>query len=174
MLSKGKRNIPHFVVSGCNPHLPSSMTSFETVSEADLWEVNCCIRYVDLDSCVCVGFTSVQFSLQLPPEIKMSLTNNRESGGPESSADCLVPKLVCTSHRLISSMCRSLSCWKYPSCLLQLLVGWRRVIAYILTEFKVYWGGGGNKGSFIWYTLTFTMFNGIRILISQCLFTLFT
>jgi len=69
------------------------------------------------------GFTSVQFSLQLPPEIEMAITNNRESGGPESFADCLVPKLVCTSHILISNMCSSLSCWKYLYCLLQLLVG---------------------------------------------------
>ena len=131
MLWKGNRNLPHFVVSGCDPHLPSSMTSFVTVSEAHLWEVN--IHYIVLDSYFCVGVTSVQFSLQLPPEIKMAVTNNRESGAPESSADCLVPKLVCTSHRLISNMCSILSCWKYPYCLLQLLVGWRTVIAYMRT-----------------------------------------
>jgi hypothetical protein len=49
------------------------------------------IRFVFLDSYVCVGVTSLQFSHQLPPEIEMAITNNRESGGPESSADCLVP-----------------------------------------------------------------------------------
>jgi len=115
MLSKGNGNLPHLVVSGYDPHLPSSMTRFVTVSEAHLWEVNHFIHYVVLDSYVCVGVTSVQFSHQLPPEIKMAITNNRESGGPESLADCLVPKLVCTSHRLISNMCSSLSCWKYPA-----------------------------------------------------------
>jgi hypothetical protein len=128
LLSKGSRNLPYFVVSGCDPHLPSSITNFVTVSEAHLWQVKHYIHYIVLDSYICVGVTSVQFSLQLPPEIKMTITNNRES-----SAVCLVPKLVCTSHRLISNMCSILSYWKYPYCLLQLLVGWRTVIAYIPT-----------------------------------------
>jgi hypothetical protein len=53
--------------------------------------VNRYSHYVFLDSYVFVGVTSVQFSHQLPPEIEMAITNNRESVGPESSADCLVP-----------------------------------------------------------------------------------
>jgi len=33
---KRQQTLQHFVVSGCEPHLPSSMTSFVTASEAHL------------------------------------------------------------------------------------------------------------------------------------------
>jgi hypothetical protein len=112
-----------------------------------------------VDSFVSVGVILVLFSIQLPPEMNVAIIKNRGSGRSKFFPYYIVPKLVYINHGHVCNMCCSISCWKLVN---------KELLLIYLPEFTVYWGGG----RVIYLVHTSAMCNGIRILITVCLFIL--